>query len=66
MNVPASVNVNSTNITVIPIEITNSVDVYEINKDNSVQTQIHSEKSLVTAGSLSSHLAPCSTVFRIL
>ena len=34
MNVPASVNVNSTNITVIPIEITNSVDVYEINKDN--------------------------------
>ena len=34
INVPASVNVNSTNITVIPIEITNGVDVYEINKNN--------------------------------
>ena len=34
MNVPTSVNMNSTKIVVIPIEITNSVDVYEINKDN--------------------------------
>lgn len=34
MNVPASVNMNSTKIVVIPIEITNSVDVYEINKNN--------------------------------
>ena len=34
MTVPASVNVNSTKIVVIPIEITNSVDAYEINKDN--------------------------------
>lgn len=31
-----------------------------------MQTQIHSEKSLVTAGSLSSHLAPCSPVSHIL
>ena len=34
MNVPASVNMNTTKIVVIPIEITNSVDVYEINKNN--------------------------------
>ena len=34
MNVPTSVNMNSTKIVVIPIEITNSVDVYEINRDN--------------------------------
>ncbi|MBQ9160047.1 MAG: hypothetical protein IJ122_01830 [Methanobrevibacter sp.] len=34
MNVPTSVNMNSTKIVVIPIEITNGVDVYEINKNN--------------------------------
>ena len=34
MNVPESVNVNTTKIVVIPIEITNGVDVYEINQNN--------------------------------
>ena len=33
MNVPDAVNMNSTKIVAIPIEITNGVDVYEINKN---------------------------------